>query len=380
MVTSPPPTAPTRTCAACRVTAHRGTVGRIAAGAMLAATFLMPSLAQATPADTGLARARQALEEMSAADGTATGNDWRHIHAWQRFVIVSTLSDYERLSGDTRFDTAASRALANRQGLDGNDDDLWVAQADLDMARIAHAPDRVADARRIFDMVAGRYWDTTCNGGVWWDHARTYKNAITNELFIATAVRLYQQTHEDTYRDWARRGWAWLRDSGMVNASGLVNDGLDAHCANNAGPAYSYNQGVILDALAGVAALTHDARATDMATRIALAATAAATDPHGTVHEAREPMGTDARIFRGIFVRALGHFVPTLPDGPQRATLSDWLAHESDRVWATRHPPARFSATWTAHPFQPGAQAQLTAAALFIATAQDGGHTREQAP
>ena len=409
MLFRPLPTAPPRTCAPCpgasslrapssraggRAGLHRGRAGRAAtavatAGAMLAIALLMSPAAQARQdmpgdggsTDGGLERARQALGELSATYGDTARGDWRNIHAWQRFVIISTLSDYELLSADRRFHATAARALANRRGLDGNDDDLWVAQADLDMARLTHAPGLLADARRIFDMVAQRYWDTRCRGGVWWDHARTYKNAITNELFLATAVRLYQQTHDDTYRDWAGRSWAWLRDSGMINASGLVNDGLDAHCANNAGPAYSYNQGVILDALAGVAALSHDTRATAMAARIAMAGIAASQSPDGGFHEARDPMNMDARIFRGIFVRALGHLVPVLPDGPERATLSDWLVREGEHVWATRRPPARFSATWGAgDPFIPGAQAQVTAAALFLATVRDSGGTKAPAP
>jgi len=395
MLFRPLPTAPPRTYVPCRGTSplhapsshasvhaggHRGRVGRaVAAGAILAAMLLMSPVARARDGESGngeLHRARQALGELSTSYWDAARADWRNIHAWQRFVIISTLSDYEHLSNDRGFHATAMQALANRRGLDGNDDDLWVAQADLDMARLTHMPALLSDARRIFDMVAHQYWDAHCRGGVWWDHARTYKNAITNELFLATALRLYQQTHDTTYRDWASKSWAWLRDSGLLNAAGLVNDGLDAHCANNGGPAYSYNQGVILDALADLSALRHDPQDMAMAARIATAAIAASRGPDDTFHEAREPMDMDAWIFRGIFVRALGHLMPALPDGPQRTTLATWLMEEGNHVWATRRPSARFSATWApGTPFVPGAQAQLTAAALFLATVQDRNGT-----
>ena len=31
-----------------------------------------------------------------------------------------------------------------------------------------------------------------CVGGVWWDTRRSYKNAVTNELFIELGMKLYE--------------------------------------------------------------------------------------------------------------------------------------------------------------------------------------------
>ena len=47
----------------------------------------------------------------------------------------------------------------------------------------------------------------------------------------------------------------------MINSANMVNDGLTSGCVNNGQPAWSYNQGVILDALAqvdGMALVTAD--------------------------------------------------------------------------------------------------------------------------
>ena len=304
---------------------------------------------------------------------TASHSDWRDLHAWQRFVTVSTLSDYEGMSGNTRFHDSALRALQNRQGLDGNDDDLWVAQADLDMARLTHSPTQIQDARNIFDTIASKYWDGHCGGGVWWDHARTYKNAITNELFLSTAARLYRFTHEPAYRDWALKSWSWFRSSGMITPDNLINDGLDNQCRNNGGPAYSYNQGVILDGLLEISALTEDGAPQQTASRIALAAIRAFTPSAGTFQEPGGPMNTDARIFRGLFVRALGHVGASEVDNTTRTGIADWLSQQARSAWNSRKPDALISDTWNDHPFHASAQGQITAASLFMATALSRG-------
>src|SRR5260370_8581271 len=91
-------------------------------------------------------------------------------------------------------------------------------------------------------------WDETCGGGLWWNEDRAYKNAITNELFLTLAALLHQRASggRGSYRAWALRAWEWLRSSGLIGASGLVNDGLTPACENNGGTTWTYNQGVIL--------------------------------------------------------------------------------------------------------------------------------------
>ena len=93
-------------------------------------------------------------------------------------------------------------------------------------------------------------WDDTCGGGLWWTTAKTYKNAITNELFLTLAAQLHLRTPGDTgYLTWAQRTWEWFSASGLIGTTGLVNDGLSSACQNNGGPTWTYNQGVILGGL-----------------------------------------------------------------------------------------------------------------------------------
>jgi hypothetical protein len=56
----------------------------------------------------------------------------------------------------------------------------------------------LARAEAIFKE-ASEAWSTDCGGGLWWDRKRTYKNAITNELFLSLTAELYLATNNSEY-------------------------------------------------------------------------------------------------------------------------------------------------------------------------------------
>src|ERR1017187_4581659 len=173
-------------------------------------------------------------------------------------------------------------------------------------------------ARTIFaHNVAG--WDDTCRGGLWWNETKTYKNAITNELFLTLAARLHQRTPGDhgSYLTWALREWEWFSSAGLIGASGLVNDGLTSACQNNGQTTWTYNQGVILGGLATLFEITGDHAYLTQGEAIADAALSKLTTPPsaaipGILAEPCEATAAgcngDQTQFKGIFVRHLYDF------------------------------------------------------------------------
>jgi predicted alpha-1,6-mannanase (GH76 family) len=189
----------------------------------------------------------------------------------------------------------------------------WVAAYDLT------GDSRYLDAARVIFEHNTAGWDDTCRGGLWWSRARKYKNAITNELFLVLAARLHQRTADGRagYLAWARREWEWLRASGLIGASGLVNDGLTPACANNGGVTWTYNQGVILGGLAAMYEITGDRGYLEHGESIADAALARLTSPPSAIPAgiltepgelATAAGDTDRPQFKGIFVRYLYDF------------------------------------------------------------------------
>lgn len=242
----------------------------------------------------------------------------------------------------------------------------WVAAYDLT------GEGRYLDAARAVFARNVSGWDDTCRGGLWWNTDRRYKNAITNELFLTLAARLHQRTAGDReYRDWALREWEWFHGTGMIGPSGLVNDGLTGTCANNGGPAWTYNQGVILGGLAALHEITGDVGYLRQGQAIADAVLATLTDAQGILAEpAGGPrLNGDQTQFKGIFVRYLHDFshASGLPDGKQAAYRAFILAN-ADSVWThARNARDQFGAHW-AGPFDK-ADASRQTSALEVLTA-----------
>jgi hypothetical protein len=218
------------------------------------------------------------------------------------------------------------------------DDEGWWANAWIRAYDLTGSAEFLNMAKTIFsDITDG--WDTTntvCPGGIWWDKTHTYKNAIPNELFLLAAIRLHQRTPGDagigSYFYWATNEWTWFKDSGMINADNLVNDGLNG-CANNGETTWTYNQGVILGGLTDLYKVTGNITYLNQATAIASAAIATLVNSSGILVEPcggdGDCGGGDAPQFKGIFVRYLAY----LYDVTRTPAYYTFLYNNAHGVW-----------------------------------------------
>lgn len=143
-----------------------------------------------------------------------------------------------------------------------------------------------AHRAHLFWDIASQGWDTSlCNGGmIWSPYLTPYKNAITNELWIAASISMYlyfpgddntspfgldrnraAKAHDPKYLAAAIEAYRWLNDSNMTDEQGLYVDGYhisgwskekrndsNTKCDSRNEMVYTYNQGVLLSGQRGL--------------------------------------------------------------------------------------------------------------------------------
>jgi predicted alpha-1,6-mannanase (GH76 family) len=222
---------------------------------------------------------------------------------------------------------------------------------------IALAANLTARSAAIFSHVATRAWNGTeaaCGGGIYWSTQRSYKNAIANELFLATAAKLgavggergLPESATAAARQWAVKEWDWFYHSGMLNNASLVNDGLGHDCQNNGAPTYTYNQGVILSGLSHLHELTGDPALLRVAEAIVDAVLLRLTDAGGVLEAVH---CGDGSLFKGIFVRHLRYFLDAnaaaVPAAKVRS-VQQFLAANAESLWHSQDAEGKFPVYW----------------------------------
>lgn len=327
--------------------ATRDPRGRLYAGAVRACGRAVSGqngscTAWARPASSEASAAADVL--MSSYDPT---DGWWPSSWWNTAATLTALIDH----GDPQYDWAIARTFDQNKGtfpagqrssdpIEGNftsraiDDSAWWG-----LAWVA-AYDRTGDQRylamatTIADYVQ-QYWDTsTCGGGVWWDRERTYKNAITNGLYLRLAASIHRRTAGDTvWLERTRTAATWYLNSGLINASNLVNDGLTQDCHNNGQTVWTYNQGLAIGGLVEAWRATGDTALLDAARRLGDAALTGLTSG-GILTEScdigQSACDDNQKQFKGIFSR----YLADLAAATGTSAYQSFAQRQADSIWS----------------------------------------------
>ncbi|RZU12282.1 putative alpha-1,6-mannanase (GH76 family) [Kribbella rubisoli] len=332
----------------------RRTFRLLVAGAVTLAIGLVSPPAGATPphADgpTATARARVAADELMSS--YEPNKAWFPSSWWNSAVALQTIGDYMQRTGDRRYLAQLDNTFEKDKGkfpagylsgdeLLGNftsraiDDSEWWGLTWIQAYDLTKNRKYLDMAVKIAEYVEG-YWDpSSCGGGVWWNGERTYKNAVTNGLWIRLTAELHNRMpHDKRWLGRAQEGWNWFTASGMINSAGLVNDGLKDDCTSNGDTVWSYNQGLAIGAGLELYRATHDAKILPTVRRLADAAIA----PGGLVTDGVLTEYCDApgrtcddngKQFKGIFMR----YWTDLADTTHDPRYTAFVAQQAATVW-----------------------------------------------
>ncbi|KAK3333427.1 glycoside hydrolase [Cercophora scortea] len=342
------------------------------------------------PPRTSLAEQNTTVSRALTAMNTfynQTAGQWTVTDAWWLSgVALTSLAEYMYKTGSLAYLPQAQHTIDAQIGpipwwpqgggyfrADSTDDTGWWALAMIRMFDVTKNQTYL-DIAKLDEAYMYQYWTTPeCNGGMFVDiRARSYKNAIANELYMLLAASLHRRVLGDTaYLAKALAAWDWFQASGMVNSENLVNDGLaetaDGVCFNNGLPTWSYNQGVILGALTELYRATQNQTFITTARKIADAVLSSPNlTQNGTLTEPCEAADTcnnDQQIFKGIFARNLAELNGVLSDSPYTA----YLQRNADTAFQhARNATDYYDVRW-AGPFRNSTIAkQASAVALLI--------------
>jgi predicted alpha-1,6-mannanase (GH76 family) len=209
------------------------------------------------------------------------------------------------------------------------------------VAAYDHTGDRryLSMATTMADYVQ-EYWDpSTCGGGVWWDRERTYKNAVTNGLYLRLVASIHLRTPGDSvWLQRTRTAATWYLNSGLINASNLVNDGLTGDCRNNGQTVWTYNQGLAIGGLVEAWRATGDTTLLEAARRLADAAITGLTRG-GILTEScdidQSTCDDNQKQFKGIFSRYLADLAAATGTSAYRS----FARRQADAIWSRDRDP-----------------------------------------
>ncbi|MCJ1279002.1 hypothetical protein MMC21_006823 [Puttea exsequens] len=326
--------------------------------------------------DSSRLRTRSAIRTLLQWYNHDTGL-WSTTGWWNSANVLTVLADFSAIDpslDDTIrpiFRNTFEKAQQISPGFlnDFYDDEGWWALAWLKVFDLNHEQCYLQMAVTIFeDMTLG--WGGPCDG-LWWNKTHTYTGAIENELFLAVAAQLANRAAtEEYYIQWALKQWDWFQGTGMINAEGNINNGIDAtSCKNDGQTVWTYNQGVILGALVELDRAAPDKSYLEMADRIALAAIKKLTDEDDILHEPGEPsLGEDGPQFKGIFVRNLQNLHKARP----RNIFEEFLQINSESIWRNRGTNDQLGVVWSSPTEEATAATQSSACDALIAALSIG--------
>lgn len=185
-------------------------------------------------------------------------------------MAIASLKQY--LNGNNWF--SSSTAKDNDVYIDDNAQILWVL---LDSYKYAGNIEDLNLAKKLMDNIKGQEYN---GGGVKWSLNGDYAASISTGEAALAAVRLYQETQDQSLLDFAANQINWILDTLQDPSDGLIYDGITISTGDLDKGKLTYSVGTMISTLAYLATYTGDSSYYDKA----LALTKSALNHNGAFY------------------------------------------------------------------------------------------------
>lgn len=194
---------------------------------------------------------------------------------------------------------------------DFNDDMEWMALACLRAYDATHANQYLFTAEDLWNKII-ESWSDFAGGGITWKRSDPFgKNSCANGPASILAARLYKQSLNEQYLDWAKKIFEWEKQTLVDPQTGVVWDNI--HSADEGELeiqkwTFTYNQGTYIGAALALFDITGDSAYLKEAIKTTNFTISDDSFVNGDGVLKENGQG-DGGLFKGIFVRYLNNLI-----------------------------------------------------------------------
>jgi predicted alpha-1,6-mannanase (GH76 family) len=208
--------------------------------------------------------------------GSCVGHE-QGLWFWAQAAMI--IANYQEQTSDGKYSSVLKDSYtANWQYIINAryyDDRLWWALTLIKIYQINGDEDALNKAKSLLMSVVSQGSQNICHGdgGIYWDEDKTQVGSIANTLLITIASRLYLISHDKLYKDIANKTWSWLRQSGLLAPDYSLADNYIVNSKGQCGGLlnwhYTYNNGMLLEAVSSLAQINNQKKLWILADNIA---------------------------------------------------------------------------------------------------------------
>jgi len=283
----------------------------------------------------------------------------RGFNYWWMAHVIDVFADGLARTGDIEYKTKMNNVYYAMKSFGGNslhnsfyDDMEWMGLACLRANEVySSSPKWKESAVELWNWIKLGWNETNAGGGIQWEASKpTSKNACSNAPAIILAARLYNETGDQAYLDWAIKIFNWTNSNLIFSENGLVKD---SYGNNELSWTLTYNQGTWIGACLELYKITNDLKYYNIAMKTADYVVDDYTkfSPHGILYN--NEGGGDGGLFKGIFMRYLSQWILSGKlDQKRQNKFITYFIENGKSVWesAFLRPMCRFGNTWYQRP------------------------------